>query len=136
MGKRGRPTVYDEEVATEIVRRISEGESLRAICQESGMPAKGTVLGWVNDDREGFADRYARACFVRAQVWAEETVEIADATDGDVQRDRLRVDTRKWHVSKLLPTYADKQLHEHTGKGGGPIQVSEVRVNKHDDGDG
>lgn len=114
-GKPGRPTVYSEDVASEIVQRISEGESLRGICEASDMPAKGTVLGWVNDDREGFADRYARACFIRAQVWAEETVEIADDSEGDVQRDRLRVDTRKWHISKLLPSYADRQQIEHSG---------------------
>ncbi len=39
-----------------------------------------------------------------------------------VQRSRLRVDTRKWILSKLAPKrYGDKL--QHTGDGGGPIRV-------------
>lgn len=127
MAKRGRPTSYSDAVAAAILQRIAEGESLRAICEDEKMPAKGTVLGWVNDDRDGFSDRYARACFARAQVWAEETVDIADGYDAqDVARDRLRVDARKWHVSKLLPGYAEKSdLNLRTPDG--PLEVAVTR---------
>ena len=42
-----------------------------------------------------------------------------------VQRNRLRVDTRKWLLSKLAPKkYGDKVLNEHTGAYGGAIQVA------------
>jgi len=35
--------------------------------------------------------------------------DIADNTNGEVQRDRLRVDTRKWYLSKIMPKkYGDK----------------------------
>ena len=44
-----------------------------------------------------------------------------------IQRNRLRVDTRKWLMSKLAPkTYGDKVQTEVTGANGGPIQASVV----------
>ena len=133
MAGRGRPTVYTDDAAGEILERIRSGESLRSICEDEHLPSKGAVLHWVTDDREGFADRYADACYVRAMGWAEETVDIADNITGDTQRDRLRVDTRKWFVSKLLPAYADKV--ELGGPGGGPVQVAVTRSIVEPDGD-
>lgn len=42
-----------------------------------------------------------------------------------INRARLRVDTRKWLLSKLRPTeYGEKQAIEHTGKDGGPIATT------------
>ena len=37
------------------------------------------------------------------------------------------MDTRKWVLAKMLPKiYGDKSTTEHTGKGGGPIQLAAV----------
>ncbi len=44
-----------------------------------------------------------------------------------IARNRLRVDTRKWMLSKMLPKiYGDKITNEHTGKDGGPIAIAAV----------
>jgi hypothetical protein len=44
---------------------------------------------------------------------ADELIEIADGGD-DPARDRLRVDARKWLLSKALPkVYGDKIDHQH-----------------------
>ena len=44
-----------------------------------------------------------------------------------IARNRLRVDTRKWMLSKMLPKiYGDKITNEHTGKDGGPIALAAV----------
>jgi hypothetical protein len=41
--------------------------------------------------------------------WAEEVLTIADNTTLDPQDRRIRVDTRKWLLSKILPrVYGDK----------------------------
>ena len=41
--------------------------------------------------------------------WAEEVLTIADNTTLDPQDRRIRVDTRKWLLSKVLPkVYGDK----------------------------
>lgn len=42
---------------------------------------------------------------------------------------RLLVDTMKWKLSKMLPKlYGDKVVQEHTGAGGGPIQMAAVNL--------
>jgi len=44
-----------------------------------------------------------------------------------IQRNRLRVDSRKWMLSKMLPkVYGDKIHTELTGSNGGPIQLAAV----------
>lgn len=60
-------------------------------------------------EEEENAKRYARACEMRAEVIASETIDISDSKSTDVNRDRLRVDTRKWILAKLHPKkYGDK----------------------------
>jgi hypothetical protein len=121
---RGRPPVYDEEQATEILRRMAEGESLRSICASNpDFPADSTVRAWNIDDLPpGFAARYARARQLQAEFWAAEIVEIADGPGGDKatrvlnERDRLRVDARKWVAAKLVPAFRPKL--EHSGQVG------------------
>lgn len=114
----GRPSIYTEELAAEICRRIASGQSLRAICKEEGMPHRDTVLGWLfHKKHDGFSDQYAQALRFRAETYAEEIVDVSDeAEDHPVSR-RVRVDARKWVVSKLLPrVYGDKVAVEHSGQ--------------------
>lgn len=136
MTKRGRPSSYTPEIADEICKRLSMGESLRAICRDEGMPNEATVRTWALDDKEGFYTQYARARELQALHWAEEILEIADDGSNDtninpktgepmldsewMQRSRLRVDTRKWLLSKVLPkVYGDKIDVTSNGKGVG-----------------
>lgn len=46
---------YGRDVAEEIVRRTEEGESLRSICDEEGMPSLRKVTGWIRT-RPAFAE--------------------------------------------------------------------------------
>ena len=44
-----------------------------------------------------------------------------------IARNRLRIDTRKWILSKMLPkVYGDKLIQEVTGANGGPIALANV----------
>lgn len=113
--KRGRPSLYTQEIADEICRRIASGESLRSVCSSDNMPDEKTVRDWVLQDREGFSPQYARACDIRAENWADEIVQIADNAE-DPQKARLQVDARKWVVSKILPKFSDKQQVELSGE--------------------
>jgi hypothetical protein len=119
MTKRGRPSTYEPAVAAEICRRMADGESLRSVCRDEGMPAASTVRGWVIEDINGFAEQYTRARMLLAEHWADEVLEVSDdlpAMTGEgkydsasVQHQRLRVDSRKWLLSKVLPkVYGDK----------------------------
>src|SRR6266540_1581255 len=96
-----RPSIYSPKLADRICERLADGESLRAICADADMPDKATVLRWADQNLE-FRAHYARARELLVEFWAHELIEIADSND-DVPRDRLRIDTRKWLISRLLP---------------------------------
>ena len=132
----GRPTDYDNEVAEVICSRLAIGESLRTICSEDGLPDKSTVFRWLAAHPE-FRDQYASARATQADALFDEILDIADDGSNDwmqrknadgenigwtengeaLRRSALRVDARKWIVSKLLPKkYGDKQQVELSGE--------------------
>ena len=127
MAERGRPTVYTEEAATEICERLSAGESLRAICRDIDMP-ESTVRRWAIDDAgPGFSARYAYCRSIGLDCIAESLMEIADDKEDDPNSRRIRVDVRKWFLSKLRPDkYGDKTALEHSG--GQEIKISITSV--------
>jgi hypothetical protein len=125
-------TLYSDEIGWEICRRLANGESLRAICNDDGMPSKTTVLTWAGNPGHPMADQYARAREIGYQLLADEIIEIADTpkrgievktkedgsqetTEGDMLGHRkLQIDSRKWMLSKMLPkVYGDKVQQEH-----------------------
>lgn len=140
----GRPSSYTKAVGDAICARLAEGESLRSICRDDGMPERKTVAKWATDNVEGFGFQYARAREMGLDVLAEEAVEIADTpVEGvrleksesgikEVREDmlghrRLQVDTRKWYLSKLAPKkYGDRTAMELTGADGGPVQITDT----------
>lgn len=127
MAKRGRPTDYTKELADKICSQLSEGISLRTVCKEKDMPDKSTVFRWLREIKE-FCDQYARAKEESADAMAEDVLDIADDGANDfieieredggtftkvnqehINRSRLRVDTRKWIMSKMKPKkYGEK----------------------------
>ena len=124
MGQVGRPSEYTPEVGERLLDRLAAGETLRAICDDSDMPYRRTVRRWREESPE-FAAAYARARAVGLDQLADETVAVADsATAEDVAVARLRVDTRKWLVSKLAAKkYGERIAHEVEGSGGGPVRL-------------
>lgn len=123
---------YSIELAARICDRISDGESVRAICRDPEMPSKTSVFEWLAEYPE-FATMYAAAKDECADTYADEIVEIADeyelkelkGDDGQVRvvydgvavaRNRLRVDARKWIAGKLKPKkYGDRIGLDHSG---------------------
>jgi len=123
--KIGRPTIYSEEIATRICLELAEGKSLRSICINDDMPHRQTVHFWLLDkNKKEFLDQYAIARQIQAECLVDELMDIADdgsndyierlAEDGKniigyqtngeaIARSRLRVDTRKWYIGKVLP---------------------------------
>jgi hypothetical protein len=110
--KRGRPSLYTPELAAEILDRLADGATLIAACRHEGMPGEATVRDWVREDRDGFSAKYASAREKGYGHMADDIVGIADG-EGDPNRDRLRVDTRKWLLARALPKiYGDKLIHD------------------------
>lgn len=110
--KPGRPTKYDpSKLVPEICERLANKETLADICRDSHMPSHDTVTNWRHED-EAINRAIVRAREAGYERLAAECVEIADnpeKEDRDVQRDRLRVDTRLKLLAKWFPTkYGDK----------------------------
>ena len=124
--KSGRLSILSEAIATTICDRLATGESLRSICRDEKMPSRQTIVAWLSRD-PSFFERYSRARLTGIDEIADQLIEIADAADGgdkgsaarasaQVQHAKLRIDTRKWLLSKLAPQrYGDRMQHEHTG---------------------
>ena len=127
-----------DNVRALILAYLADGMSLREVCRMEGMPERSAVNRDLLADVE-FQNQYARACEIRADVLFDELLEIADDGSNDwmerknsdgsvgdiilngenVQRSRLRLDARKWAISKMNPKkYGDKLELGGTGASG------------------
>lgn len=128
-----RPTIYNEELSRVICERIAKGESVRTICKDDDMPDAGSIYNWLLDeDKKEFFKQYAKAKDAQAELMFDELLEIADKGNmDDSNRARLRVDTRKWYLSKVLPKkYGDKLDMTTDGK---PFTVNMVNYGENGD---
>jgi hypothetical protein len=116
--KTGRPSAYTPSVAAAICEALADGISLRKLCAQPAMPSMTTVMRWLADEtKQEFRLHYAHAREAQADLFAHEILEIADDSSGDtinkdgsirinnefIARARLRIDSRKWLASKLVP---------------------------------
>lgn len=131
---------YSEEqvntIFKDVLKQIGKGKALRNVLKDKEMPSTQTFYKWLEED-ESKSKRYARATELRAENIFEDILDIADNNTADIitkdgeertnndaiQRSRLMVDARKWHLAKLHPKkYGDKI--ETTIQGGDkPIQT-------------
>ena len=119
--------IYSETLVDEICEIIAtSNKGLKSILNSNGsFPKFSTFFKWLGDeDKTYLLDKYTRAKELQAEHMADEMLEIADDgtndtyVDGDgnkkvdidvLQRSRLRIETRKWLASKLLPKkFGDK----------------------------
>jgi hypothetical protein len=97
-----------------ILQRLSEGESLSAICKDADMPSRETVRLWQKDDEEfDLAVTHARE--VGFEKRAEEAV-LAAKTAEDASKGRLAFDAERWYLGKLSNAFSDNKAQklEHT----------------------
>lgn len=60
-GRLSPATIYTPALADRVLQGLLDGQPLRDICLDDGMPAASTVRLRVSVDRDGFSDRYRRA---------------------------------------------------------------------------
>jgi hypothetical protein len=127
--KKGRPTIYSTDLVATICERIASGESVRSIVKDEDMPVMSTFFRWLHE-KEDFKEQYNIAKQLGADAMFADIIGIADDGTNDymevmdreggiggwkangevIQRSRLRVDTRKWYLSKVLPKiYGERQ---------------------------
>ena len=92
-------------------------------------------MKWLNEKPE-LVEQYTRARELQAETLFDELLDIADDAsndwmeinkDGDTryelngehtQRTKIRIDVRKWKISKMLPKkYGDRSQVDHTNNG-------------------
>ena len=129
--KNGRPTIYTEDLADLICRRIATSTvgTTKLCVLHDDMPNETTIYEW-RYDHPYFAQRYAQAKIKQSELMAEKLTDMAEeksyyvdaegnqrVDSGSIASQRLQVDTVKWIASKLMPKiYGDKQQNEVTIK--------------------
>ena len=122
-----------QKLFLEIINDISEnGKSIRSA--PKGRMSSQTFYDFIDED-EVRSKQYARACDDRSDILADEILTISDDSSNDtvmmqksngeecevenkewINRSKLRVDARKWLLSKLYPKkYGDKIDVNNTG---------------------
>jgi hypothetical protein len=140
---------WSQAVAVAILGRIADGESVRKICESEGMPSSRAVWDWLGDSGkmvgdELFSSAYARAKAIGLEIRADELLEIADDTAGDlivsedgttrvdheaINRAKLRIDTRKWLLERLASQkYSPTAIVKHTGSIGVAVEMDEAHA--------
>ena len=118
-------------IITSIEGGLSLRKALKALSKKGLTMSSRTFFKVMENDEEK-VKQYARACETRSDIIFEEILEIADCEDEDIigpddgeprvnhdviQRDRLRVDARKWILAKMNPKkYGDKIDHTSNGE--------------------
>jgi hypothetical protein len=139
----GRPSIYSEPIAAEILARRAEGETLTSICNDPRMPCASLVRRWRQDNHENFGDRFKSANLLCLEAWGDQILDISDDRMGDfvgtnertglpiwdnenVQRSRLRADNRKWLLERLLPAVYGQRVAVTGAADAPPIQTEDV----------
>lgn len=128
------PSKMTPQCVEEIIERVARGESMTSITKDSHMPSIGTVWNWVRKN-EDFARLYHEAKKIQMDMYAEQIINIADDSVGDirmaydkfgnkipevnfeaVKRSELRVKARQWLMERLSSKkYNERVLAEESG---------------------
>ena len=126
-----------ELMFNDVIEFIESGLSLRNSLIQADVSR--TIFENVLNSSEEKKAQYARARDKRADKIFEEILEIADDSSKDtiitdngivlnnefVQRSRLKIDARKWYLSKMLPKkYGDKVENTIVGDNDKPIIIN------------
>jgi hypothetical protein len=86
-----------------ICDQLTDGKSLRQICQDPSMPARSTIFRWLREHK-AFADQYAVAKQLQIYDLCDEMLDAArirELNDEGIQRKKLKIGALKWLVTKL-----------------------------------
>jgi hypothetical protein len=144
--KIGRPSVFTQEIADTICKRMMQGETLRQIVRDDAMPCRSSVHNWLATNK-AFMDQYAQAREFQADTIFDEMFDIADDGSNDwmlrkqgdddievvnhehIQRSKLRIDTRKWALARMAPKkYGEKVETTLRGDADAPLEVEDRSV--------
>jgi hypothetical protein len=112
-----------------ICRQIASGKPLREICSIPAMPSESTVRTWVRTNHENCTAVFEAAREAYAHRLADEMLALCDERPAELENGRidpawvalqkLRIDTRKWTASRILP----KEYGDHVALKGDAASV-------------
>jgi len=106
--KRKQDLILLEKIGEEPVAELLESAMpIAEVCRQLKV-GKRALMEWLESEPER-AGLLSRARARAAHHLAEQALDIADDVDGETQRDRLRVDTRKWLAAKWNPKEYSEQ---------------------------
>jgi len=124
--KKGRPTLYTDDLADDILDRIANGSNIHKITQLEDYPNRTTIYDWL-DKKPDFANNYARALEDRAHWRSDRLDQICDDLISGVIDDRqarVLIDVQKWQAGKENPQrYGDKIEKTIKGDKESPVTV-------------
>ena len=120
---KGRPSIYTPELADRICELIAtHPKGLETLCKMyPDLPSPSIIRKWLREpEKKEFLHQYEISLSMRADLIFDELIEIVDnpeygrttttragvieVTESDmIQHRRLKVDVRKWILSKLMP---------------------------------
>ncbi len=106
----GVPSTYSEEMAAKVCAAVASSQDglRKTLASDPELPALRTVQVWL-DNHASFAVQYGQAKQRQLRTMAEDIVDLSNDETLDPNDKRIRIDTRKWLLSKLIPrTYGDK----------------------------
>lgn len=106
----GRPSTYTEELGERICEALANSDrGLRHVLDaDPDFPEPETVRKW-RLRHASFNAKYADAKQAQLELMAEDIVDISMDESLDPNDKRVRIDARKWLLSKLMAkTYGDK----------------------------
>lgn len=120
--QQGRPTEFTDERAREAITAARDGKS-KAGCERAAGIGDGTIDSWLElnptfEDRDGNERRFFPA-FRRARGQGEDGwIDEGRGDDGDSSFAKFML------ASSYDYQKSEKREHEHSGDGGGPIEVA------------
>jgi hypothetical protein len=120
--KIGRPTVMTDDIASAILERVANGESIASITSDDTMPSASTIARYAAKE-PSFDAALARARMMQADVLVDQCLAIADDTSNDafmsptgptanttaVTRAKLQIETRLRLAAQINPSrYAER----------------------------
>ena len=107
MSKNPELRPVDDALFQEVLPKIADGNTLRAIAREMNF-SPSTFRYWVAADPKR-SEAYGNARLMQAEAYEDAIIEAADDIVMDANRSRLQVDARKWIMARNHPKrYGDK----------------------------
>jgi len=130
-------SIYTDELGDRIIELMCIPMSIANIAKQEGMPSRMTIIKWGNDESHPFSEKYENAFKIRADILADDCLDIADDDSDDVaydnqgnvklnreffERSKLKIQERHWQAAVMnRKKFGDKATHELTGQNGTPL---------------